>query len=288
MLDAPHRIATAPDGNGGIYRALRQPLKAGSSDSVISILAERKIEYLHTYGVDNCLVRVGDPVFIGINVQRCQALAAAGANGAPHQSGVKTVKKVDPKESVGIVARRDGKWSVIEYSEIPAELSAATDASGQLVFRSANIVNHFYTAAFLANDVELIEANIPFHIARKKIPAIDLSTGQTVKPTTPNGMKLEMFIFDVFPHLNADLVVHEVERSAEFSPLKNAPGTGSDDPGTSCRDLLSLQRSWLLQAGATLADGVEIEVSPLVSYAGEGLEAVKGRHFGQSGTLDSL
>lgn len=286
MLDAPHKVATAPDGNGGIYRALRQNLYKGSKESVLSILADRKIEYLHAYGVDNCLVRVGDPVFIGVNVQRAQQIQTDG--GSPHQTGVKTVKKVDPKESVGIVARRDGHWSVIEYSEIPEELSAARDSSGNLLLRAANIVNHFYTSAFLANDVEAIEAKIPFHIARKKIPTIDLETGKSVKPSTPNGMKLEMFIFDVFPHLKSDLVVHEVERPSEFSPLKNAPNTGVDDPQTSRRDLLALQRSWLEQAGATFAEGVEVEVSPLVSYSGEGLEAVKGRHFDKSTVIDSL
>lgn len=283
MLDAPHRIATAPDGNGGIYRALRQPLSQSTfaGKTVMSILTERKIEYLHAYGVDNCLVRVGDPVFIGINVQRCKQHSG-------HQAGVKTVRKVDPKESVGVVARRDGKWSVIEYSEIPAELSDATDQSGELLFRSANIVNHFYTTSFLSNDVEAIEEKIPFHIARKKIPTIDLQTGQAVKPSTPNGMKMELFIFDVFPYLNSDLTIHEVERPEEFSPLKNARGTGSDDPDTSKRDLLALQRKWLEKAGAIVEQGVHIEISPLVSYAGEGLESCKGRTFTESGTLDHL
>lgn len=281
MMDAPHRVATAPDGNGGIYRALREPLDEDSQTTVLSILKERKIQYLHAYGVDNCLVRVGDPVFIGINVKQSE-------KNPHHQSGVKTVKKVDAKESVGIVAKRDGKWSVIEYSEIPTALSEAKDESGQLLYRSANIVNHFYTTAFLAQDVADIEAKIPFHIARKKIPTIDEQSGQPIKPTSPNGMKLELFIFDVFPHLQADLVVHEVERHAEFSPLKNAAGTGVDDPQTSRRDLLALQKAWLERAGASLADNVDVEISPLVSYAGEGLAKVKGRHFAQSTHLDTL
>lgn len=278
MLDSQSSVANAPDGNGGLYSALRRPVGAARQDTVVSLLQSRGIEYLHAYGVDNCLVKVGDPVFLGCCIEK------------QVQAGVKTVRKTEPKESVGVVAKKDGKWGVIEYSEIPRELSEARDADGQLTFRAANIVNHFYTTSFLAKDVPSFEAEMAFHIARKKIPCVDLSSGQTTKPSTPNGMKLELFIFDVFPFVK-DLVVHEVERNVEFSPLKNAPGTGTDDPQTSKRDLLSLQRRWLQAAGATVADegaGVEVEVSPLVSYGGEGLEGVKGKTFDKTQTIDSL
>jgi UDP-N-acetylglucosamine/UDP-N-acetylgalactosamine diphosphorylase len=82
-----------------------------------------------------------------------------------------------------------------------------------------------------------------------------------VKPTKPNGMKLEMFIFDVFPYTQ-NFSVLEVARNEEFSPLKNAPGTGSDDPETSRRDLLAQHKRFLEKAGAHVKEGVEIEVSP--------------------------
>lgn len=281
MLDSTSSIATAPDGNGGLYTALRQPLSSTSSnETVLSILASRNIKYLHAYGVDNCLVRVGDPVFLGINIEKAQSDSS-------HQAGVKTVRKVDAKESVGVVALKDNHWNVIEYSEIPASLSSATDSSGQLLFRSANIVNHFYTTKFLAQDVPSFEAKIPFHIARKKISCIDLESGQLGKPASPNGMKLELFIFDVFPYIE-NVLVYEVERSSEFSPLKNASGTGVDDPQTSKRDLLNLQKKWLQKAGATVLEGSEVEVSPLISYAGEGLESVKGKTFDKSTNIETL
>lgn len=275
LLETTSKVATAPDGNGGLYRALRTPYNRGRPETVISDLEKRGIKYLHAYGVDNCLVKVGDPVFLGVCLE--QAV----------QAGVKVVKKTDPKESVGVVALRDGKFGVVEYSEIPAALSEARDPNGELSFRAANIVNHFYTTKFLADDVPAFEPEMAFHIARKKIPTIDLASGQAVKPSTPNGMKLELFVFDVFPFCGDKMAVHEVARREEFSPLKNAKGTGADDEDTSRRDLLAQQRRWLEAAGAKVGEGVEVELSPLLTYSGEGLERFKGQTLERSGNIEA-
>ncbi|KAI0348269.1 UDP-N-acetylglucosamine diphosphorylase [Trametopsis cervina] len=274
LLETPSRVAVAPDGNGGLYAALRQPLSpTDKSYNVLADLDKRNIRYIHVYCVDNCLVKVADPVFMGYCVER------------KADCGAKVVPKSYPTESVGVVARRGSKYGVVEYSEISKEQAERRDANGELAFRAANIVQHFYTIDFL-KQVESFEEELAFHIARKKIPYVDESA-KTVKPTKPNGMKLEMFVFDVFP-FSKHFVVLEVPRNEEFSPLKNAPGTGSDDPETSRRDLLAQQKRFLEHAGAKLADGVEIEISPLLTYAGEGLESVKGKTFTRSGLVSSL
>lgn len=275
LLDNPSHVAVAPDGNGGLYAATRSPLSASDkSRTVLSDLAQRKILYIHAYCVDNCLVRVADPVFLGYSISK-QADCAA-----------KVVPKTHPTESVGVVAYRGNKPGVVEYSEISKEQAERRDEFGELSFRAGNIANHFYTTAYLES-VESFEEELAFHIARKKIPHVDLETGETVKPTKPNGMKLEMFVFDVFPYTERFAVL-EVRRDEDFSPLKNAPGTGSDDPETSRRDLLAQHKRFLEQAGATVKDGVEIEISPLVSYAGEGLESVKGKTFTRSGMVENV
>jgi UDP-N-acetylglucosamine/UDP-N-acetylgalactosamine diphosphorylase len=275
ILETPSRAAVAPDGNGGLYAALRTPLSSDPAHTVLSDLSKRNVLYIHAYCVDNCLVRVADPVFLGYCIQKQSACAA------------KVVRKQYPTESVGVVAVRDHQFSVVEYSEISKEQAEKHDPkTGELAFRAANIANHFYTTRFL-NNVQSFEDQMAFHIARKKIPHVDMTNGQLVKPTKPNGMKLELFVFDVFPFTQAFNVL-EVERHEEFSPLKNAPGTGSDDPETSRKDLLSQQKRFLVSAGAKVNEGVEIEVSHHVSYAGEGLDAVRGKTFTKSGLVESV
>ena len=276
LLETKSRVAVAPDGNGGLYAALRTPLlPTDKTRTVLSDLESRRVLYVHAYCVDNCLVRVADPVFVGYGISK-QADCAA-----------KVVPKAYPTEAVGVVAQRGAKFSVVEYSEISAAQAEARDATtGELLFRAGNIANHFYTTTFLRG-VAAFEDDLAFHIARKKIAHVSLPDGAPLKPTKPNGMKLEMFVFDVFPYTTGFAVL-EVARADEFSPLKNAPGTGADDPGTSRRDLLGQHRRFLEAAGATVQEGVEIELSPLVTYAGEGLAPVRGKTYTRSGVISAL
>ncbi|KAF9516582.1 hypothetical protein BS47DRAFT_1340704 [Hydnum rufescens UP504] len=277
ILSSRHEIATAPDGNGGLYAALRQPLSLlDDTHTVLTDLKSRNIDYVHAYAVDNCLVRVADPVFLGASIAKKADCAA------------KVVPKSSASEAVGVVAIKGDVFSVVEYSEITKEQAERIDPHkpGQLAFRAANIANHFYTREFL-EQVESFEDRMTFHIAHKKIPYCTPNGEVVAKPPKPNGIKLELFVFDVFPFAKRMFVL-EVVRNEEFSPLKNAPGTGSDDPDTSRRDLLVQQRRFLERAGASVADDAVIEVSPLVTYAGEGLESVKGKTFSRSGLVESV
>jgi len=236
-------------------------------------MARRGIEFIHCYCVDNCLVRVADPVFIGYCVER------------DAQCGAKVVPKTSPDEAVGVICLRNGRYSVVEYSEISKEMSHQTKADGALVYNAGNICNHFYTLSFL-QQVCSPSAMLEHHVALKKIPCVDMTTGQLVKPQKPNGMKLELFVFDVFP-LTRQFATLEVERSEEFSPLKNAPGSGADCPETSRLHLLKQQIRFVERAGGKVnlvlvnetEQNAQFEISSLVSYAGEGLEAVHGRTF---------
>ncbi|RKP24739.1 nucleotide-diphospho-sugar transferase [Syncephalis pseudoplumigaleata] len=263
LLESAYQLTSAPDGNGGIYPALR-------NEGILKSLRERNISHVHSYCVDNCLVRVADPAFIGYCAER------------KADCGVKVVRKVDPDEPVGIVCRRGGAFSVVEYSEIDKELSARRRDDGQLAFGAANIANHYYSVDFLER-VSAPEAQLTHHVASKKIKHINTETGELVVPAKPNGIKLEQFVFDVFP-LAQNMAVFEVDRAEEFSPLKNAPGTGVDCPETSRRDIVAQHVRFVTAAGGRVVPGagetaeqMTFEISPLVSYAGEGLAPVQGK-----------
>lgn len=273
LLESKGKVAVAPDGNGGIYQAL---VNAG----VLSDMGKRGVQHIHAYCVDNCLARVADPVFIGFSAAKQVDIAT------------KVVRKRSANESVGLIMLKDGRPAVVEYSEIDKEMTEERDAKqpDMLKFRAANIVNHYYSFAFLES-IPQWAPKLPYHVARKKIPHVDTASGETVKPEKPNGIKLEQFIFDVFPLLDlGKFGCMEVKREDEFSPLKNAKGTGEDDQDTSKRDIMAQGSRWLQAAGAKTegAGGSGIEVSPLVSYGGEGLEALAGKEIKAPAILEEV
>ncbi|GFH08247.1 uncharacterized protein HaLaN_03179 [Haematococcus lacustris] len=81
-----------------------------------------------------------------------------------------------------------------------------------------------------------------------------------------------------------------VSAEDEFAPVWGAkPFFVPDSPTAATDALLLLHSSWVQAAGGKLADPVTgvVEVSPLVSYGGEGLEPlVAGREFTEAYDLD--
>jgi UDP-N-acetylglucosamine/UDP-N-acetylgalactosamine diphosphorylase len=265
LLESHARLAISPDGNGGIYNSLLV-------EGVIDELDKRGVESLHVIAVDNAIARPADPLFIG---------ACLTANA---EVGNKVVWKSDWKEKVGVIAKRNGRTSVVEYSDlynpdlgIDNPLIRATNQDGRLLFGAGNICNHFYSMSGLRRMLPKVTAH--YHLAVKKIQSVDPETGEITKPKSNNGLKLESFIFDAFELAESSIIV-EAERGGEFTPMKSA--SGDDSPETAVSQILSSHHKWLTQAGAVIPPGCSVEISPLVSYSGEGLEKLRGHNFDAS------
>lgn len=263
ILESVDSIALAPDGNGGVFSALK-------NTKALDDMLIRGVRHIHVYGIDNILTKAVDPVFIGLCIEK------------DAQCGNKVVVRTEKSEKVGLVVNKGNCMCVVEYSEVPPELGEAQNEDGSLVLCAANICNHYFSVQFLT-EVLFPQLSGMYHKAVKKIPYFDPDSNTLVSPTQPNGIKLELFIFDAFPFAER-WVVAETERSEEFAPVKNEPGNKVDSPDTA-RALMSAQgKRWLQAMGAVLVDSAGggedqsmCEVSPLLSYAGEGLEAFAGR-----------
>ncbi|KAI8462664.1 MAG: nucleotide-diphospho-sugar transferase [Monoraphidium minutum] len=250
IMESGSKVAKAPDGNGGLYRALAL---SGALDQ----MKAAGLEALDVYCVDNSLARLGDPEFVGC----CYARGT--------QVGARVLAKASPEEKVGVFAATpEGRLQVLEYSELdPAKASATDPATGQLYFNWSNICMHYFSIPWLEATVKALSGpGAAYHVARKAIPS---KTGAKIP-----GVKLEMFIFDPF-HTAEATTLFEVARDDHFAPVKNAPGSDTDSPDTARALLLGQGARWASAAGAAVAGGCAgLEVPPLVSYAGEGLEGV--------------
>jgi UDP-N-acetylglucosamine/UDP-N-acetylgalactosamine diphosphorylase len=244
LMEAPGRIFSSPNGHGGCLTAL-------ADSGLLADMRERGIRSLFYFQVDNPLVRIADPAFVGRHVNMKSEVSS------------KAIAKAYPKEKMGVLASVNGRCCIIEYSDMPEELLVACDTHGELQHRAGSPAIHVFDVDFLTRVTSSATA-MPYHIARKKVAHID-EQGNPVAPVKENALKFELFIFDVLPLAERYLVL-EAPRHHEFAPVKNADGV--DSPETSKQALMNLAGEWLEFAGigAPRDDGnnvaTPVEISP--------------------------
>jgi len=254
LLAEKGSLALSPDGHGGSLPALRN---SGALDD----MAARGVELISYFQVDNPLVHCVDPVFVGLHDLRGAEMSA------------KVLPKRDAMEPLGNLCVVNGKVTVIEYSDMPEELARACTEDGRLRFSAGSIAIHILSRSFVERLTAGGKCELPFHRAEKKTPCID-EAGLEIKPTEPNAVKLERFVFDALPLADKTAILETV-RSEEFSPIKNAEGP--DSLTTSLHDQVRRAAQWLEQAGINVprdADGqiaAAIEISPLYALSADEL-----------------
>ena len=228
LLAEKHRLALAPDGHGGTLKAL-------VASGALADMKDRGVDIVSYFQVDNPLVKPFDPLFVGLH-------ALTGSD-----MSSKVCAKVDDLEKVGNVCVQDGQTMVIEYSDFPEEYATARDEQGNRKFNAGNLAIHLLDVWFVDRIVGQT-FQLPVRRADKLVAYVD-EAGNLQEPVLPNAVKLETFIFDALP-LADDPLVLEVERSEEFSPVKNAEGV--DSLQTSQRDQVRRACKWLESAGVTV------------------------------------
>lgn len=245
FLKEKHRIFLSPTGHGGFFSALRD-------SGAISWLKELGISEIFYFQVDNVLVKILDPVFIGYHLQnRCEMSS-------------KSVSKRNPQEKMGVFVKEKGKNMIVEYSELQ---SCGLPFDEINKFSAGNIAIHIVNLKFASGE-NVSGLELPFHIAHKAIPHIN-EEGEKVLPQKSNGYKFETFIFDALRDVERSIVM-EVKRDEEFSPLKNR--SGSDSPETVLKDQILFFARWFESANINVpfsSDGYplyKLEVSPLFAF----------------------
>jgi UDP-N-acetylglucosamine/UDP-N-acetylgalactosamine diphosphorylase len=174
----------------------------------------------------------------------------------------KALRKRDPKEKLGVFCIIDGKAGVIEYSDLSDEKAYQKDDNGSLVYAMGSIAIHIIDVSFVEKLNEK-GFSLPFHKAVKKIPHID-SEGNYIKPEKPNGVKLEMFVFDALGFADKSIIL-ETDRLQEFAPVKNAEG--EDSPQISREMLINRAADWLEPAGADIPRDEKGKVNAVIEIA---------------------
>ena len=218
VIDENGLIKEAANGAGGTFESL-------AKNGMIEDMKQRGIEWIFIGGVDNVLVRMTDPSFLGF-VAKHHCLGAS-----------KTIVKASPEEKVGVFCKKNGIPSVIEYTEIPDDMAKETNADGSLTYGESHMMLNMFNIQTLE---KIAKYKLPYHVAHKKSGYMN-EAGEFIKPDSPNAYKFETFIFDAFPMIDSDKVgLYRGKREEDFSPVKNAEGV--DSPETARRDYIAFHK----------------------------------------------
>jgi len=238
LMSDKANLALSPNGHGGSLKALY-------TSGALADMQSRGIEQISYTQVDNPLVRMVDPLFIGLH----------DLDQAPMSS--KMLPKRHAGEKLGNFCLVDGRVQVIEYSDLPRELAEQRLDDGGLRFTAGSIAIHMIHRDFVQRLNEQPGGfALPWHRAEKKVPHLDLESGQSIKPESPNAVKLETFVFDALPMCESS-IVYETERTDEFAPIKNADTPEGEPPASDSPEsskLIQIERAsrWLEANGISL------------------------------------
>ncbi|MBQ4471062.1 MAG: UDPGP type 1 family protein [Kiritimatiellae bacterium] len=248
ILDEPGHVFMSPDGHGGLLAALKR-------SGALADMKKRGVKSVFFFQVDNPLVEIADPAFIGYHVQQ------------KSEYSLKLCAKRDPFEKVGMPMQFGKSFRMVEYTEMSKEQCTRKNKDGSLYFLYGSPAIHVFDREFLEREASKA---MPLHLAFKKIPFVG-DGGKVVKPSEPNGYKFEKFIFDILPNAKKAAFL-AFDQKDEFSPVKNAEG--GDSPATCRADMQAKWKKWLSEAGVEVKAGVPVEIDPVYALDADELKTL--------------
>ena len=148
ILAEKSKLAISPDGHGGSIRALCQ-------SGAIEDMRKRGIDHISYFQVDNPLVTMIDPLFLGLHSLTDSDMSS------------KCIAKAYASEKMGVFCTKDGRLCIIEYTELPDHHANELDPDGRLRFIAGSLAIHVLKTAFV-DQLNEGEFQLPFHHAEKK------------------------------------------------------------------------------------------------------------------------
>ena len=255
LLASADSLALSPNGHGGSLKAL---IDSGS----INEMALRGIEHVSYFQVDNPLVSVINPLFIGLHDLQTSDMSS------------RSLTKTGPFEKLGNFVSTGDRISIIEYSDLPEEKALEKEEDGRIKYRAGSPAIHVLRRDFIEQFASG-EIKLPYHRAEKKVAHLN-ENGDLVTPEKPNAVKFETFVFDALPLAKNPLIL-EADRLEEFSPVKNK--TGIDSLESSRSDQSKRARRWLEKAGYTVNKESTVEISPRTFPSAHDLQGADLQHY---------
>lgn len=164
IMKSPSEIQMSPNGNGALFEAI-------NSNEIVKQNIQ-STQYVQVIGVDNVLNKILDPLLIGFTSSRGL------------QASLKCCKKAFPEEKVGTLCIKNGKYDIIEYSEMTeAQTNRKVEGTDSLYFELGNLLIHMFNSEKLLNLCASTETlNKLYHFAFKKIEHWDQTECKSVKP----------------------------------------------------------------------------------------------------------
>ena len=147
ILDQPGHVFMSPDGHGGLLAALKR-------SGALADMKRRGIKSVFFFQVDNPLVEIADPAFVGYHVLE------------KSEYSLKLCAKRDPYEKVGMPMRFGKAFRMVEYTEMTDEQCNRKAKDGRLYFLYGSPAIHVFDRAFLDREASKARNAARFALGR--------------------------------------------------------------------------------------------------------------------------